>query len=213
LPNTGLSSTAIPPCCRLTHINALLRANTNYIQDFEAEIIDKLPQHVIIEAYIQQCAHQEDASGHEACKYLEYLIQCKVTIAENNKKAEASKVTKDKKEKHLASITLMSIKSFACQKPSKIKSEEPNMQINKIYLHNPDLIPPKSSFKGTVDGQKPKQCKITCILKALKMLEKDSEALEEDQPLGEASKAADEVEGEEPKSDDKHMYFVDKVRL
>jgi hypothetical protein len=201
------------PTMSQAHINALLRANTNHVQDFEAEIIDKSPQRAEIEAYIRQRARQEDASGHEARERSEYLIQRKVTIAENNEKAEASKVTKDKKEKRLASITLMSIKSFACRKPSEIKSEELDAQIDKIRSHDPGLIPPKSSFKGTVDGQKPKQRKITCILEALKMLEKDSEALEEDQPLGEASKAADEVEGEEPESDDENMYFVDEVRL
>jgi hypothetical protein len=201
------------PTMSQTHINALLRANTNHVQDFEAEIIDKSPQRAEIEAYIRQRARQEDASGHEARERSEYLNQRKTTIAENNEKAEASKVTKDKKEKRLAGITLMSIKSFASRKPSDIKSEELDEQIDKIRSHDPDLIPAKSSFKGTVNGQKPKQRKIACILEALKALEKDAEDMEEDQPLGEASKTTDEVELEEPESDDENMYFVDEVRL
>jgi hypothetical protein len=81
-------------------------------------------------------------------------------------------------------------------------------QIDKICSVDTSYITAKTSFKGKIDGKKPKDQKIDAILHAFKLLQELSNAENLDVDEAQTLKMRDESESE---SDDEQMAYPDEI--
>jgi hypothetical protein len=143
---------------------------TNNVEKFEANVLEKSPLHRNIGKYIRERARAEYTKGHEAADRRNYLRKWDATIEDNRLPAQKSQDTKDDKALKLSKISFLDINNTTFEALYGLLVPALDEQINKIRAVSAEYIAAKTSFKGTMDGKKPKHRKIDVILSAFKLL-------------------------------------------
>jgi hypothetical protein len=190
------------------HCNALFMAQTNAVEKFEAEVLEKSPLHHDIDKYIREQARAEDGKGHDAADRREHLRAWDATIEDNRLRAQKSQEAKDEKALKISKISLLNIHSTTYEDLNKLPVTALDEQIDKIRAVGTKYISAKASFKGTTDGKKHRERKIDAIVSEFKLIKELSELHEgkiaEDEPL--------KPHEEDAEPDDIEMVYLDEIQ-
>jgi hypothetical protein len=190
------------------HRNALFMAQTNDIEKFGAEVLEKSPLHHDIDKYIRERACAKDGKGHKATDRREHLRAWDATIEDNRLRAQKSQEAKDKKALKISKISLLNVHSITYEDINKFLVPTLDEQIDKIRAVGTEYIAAKTNFKGTTDGKKPRERKINAIVSAFKLIKELQELhggkIAEDEPL--------KPHDEDAEPDDIEMACPDEIQ-
>jgi hypothetical protein len=185
--------------------NALFQAKKNQLEDWQEHVLEPSPLAADAHKYVIQAAREEEKEKREQRARGAHVNGFETRIVENNEAADKKRKLQDQRAEKLKKIELLDL-DIKRRALAALNVTDLDAQITKLRSVDVDLIKPKSTFVGSVDGVKPKARRIEAILVAFKELKRRREEVAAEDLSGE------EVEEGVEEEDDRDMRFEDELQ-